>query len=159
MLTQGFLFSQPSRSVLPISLVGTWEGYPADSSFKSVLDYQLTPKAKMMLATNELYGKSGELFAEYEGMYYPLNDSCQFLLIGPNGETHNGNTTLEDGHIIHTAIIKPGGRTKSYRSLIVMDGKDAFRYYASYSAEQRPPEEVDMSGFILYRRVHKEQKE
>ena len=154
-LIQGFLIAQTTNPSLPLSLTGTWEGYPADSSFRSVLDYQLTPKGKMMLATNELYGKSGKRFAEYEGMYYPQNDSCLYLLIGPNGETHRGSNVLENGHIVHRAIIQPGGRTKSYKSMIVMDGVDAFRYYASYSENEIPPEEVDTSSFILYRRVQK----
>ncbi len=133
-------------------LIGKWEATAQDSTFSSVLEYRLSPKKKLLMATNQLFGKEGQSFGTYEGAYYVEVDRFAYFIAGPNGETHKGNALVQNDTITHLARLLPGKSIKSYKSQLILQGGKLY-YYASYSRESDFPEKVDYSNPLIYSRV------
>lgn len=130
-------------------LEGTWKAVAKDSTFSSVMKYSFSPKRRFLEVTNQLYGKDGNLFAEYEGFYLIENKKLTFLTAGPRGETHKGYAEISRNTVTHKAKIIPGNSIKSYKSELVLKNDKLF-YYASYSKDEVVPDQVDYSNPLIY---------
>lgn len=140
---------------MPAFIEGTWVGYPADSSFKSVITYKLSLRGKYLYAENLLYGRDNQLFRTYEGMYFAEGENLKYHLRGSGAETHVGEAFLSNDTLLHVAKIFPAGSTKSYRSAVVKTGENTFSYYANYSSEETPPNSLEFDNPINYIRQPK----
>ena len=133
-------------------LEGKWKAYPTDSSFFSILKYEYSPEGKLLMATNHLYGKDGQLFRNYEGAYFVDVDKFNYFLSGPHGEVHKGMAFNKNDTLTHLAIINPGKSIKSYKSqMLIKDGK--LYYYANYSKKLEYPKDIDYTNPLIYKKL------
>ncbi len=130
-------------------LVGKWEAHASDSSFSSVLQYQFSPHKRLLMATNYLYNREGDLFATYEGAYLHEVDHLAYFIAGPGGETHRGTADIKQKSVTHRAKMFPGTRVKSYLSEMRLED-NRLLYYASYSNEEDFPSSLDYSNPLVY---------
>lgn len=134
-------------------ILGKWKATSKDSAFTSILEYKFSPKNKLLMATNHLYGKDGKLFAEYEGAYFIEIDEVVYFIAGPNGETHRGKALLDKDKVTHLAQLFPGKGTKSYKSEMVLKDSKLY-YYANYSKNNEIPNHVDHSNPLIYEKLN-----
>ncbi len=57
-----------------------WKATAQDSTFSSVLEYRFSPKKRLLVASNNLYGKEGNLFVEY-GVHILWRSTNLFILL------------------------------------------------------------------------------
>ena len=130
-------------------ILGKWKATASDSSFSSVLEYQYSPNKKMILATNYLYNKEGNLFATYEGAYLFEVDHLAYFIAGPGGETHRGRAEVKNQQLTHWAKMFPGKGVKSYKSEMQLKEGRLF-YYANYSDKEDYPDKIDYTNPLIY---------
>ncbi len=133
-------------------LEGKWKAMAKDSSFKSILEYRFSPEGKLLLSTNHLYGRNGQIFRIYEGVYLVEGSNIIYVVAGPGGETHQGKAIVKKDSLVHLAKIIPESSIKSYRSeLIHKNGK--LIYYANYSKESEFPDTLEYKNPLIYHKL------
>jgi hypothetical protein len=134
------------------NMTGTWTASPADSSFISRLEYKKGEEQFFVAVGNTLLSKTGDLFAQYEGVYVynPVEKQVTFITI-TKSEIHTGACRVEGDTLFHHAHISGSGRIKSYSSAIVKMQDGTLHYYADYSESETFPE-LSFGGSLVYRR-------
>lgn len=157
---QGFSFTMKKeiaeKSNILISFfadfTGTWMASPDDSSFVSRLEYTISFGQFFVPVRNTLTSKTGEIFAEYEGVYIynPVEDTISFTTVSKN-EVHTGISWVKGDTLFHKANISGPGNIKSYTSAIVKMPDSTLYYYADYSQTEEYPE-LQFNQALVYRK-------
>lgn len=136
-------------------MVGKWQASPSDSSFRSVMTYRFSENGNLLLATNQLFDKTGKELGTYEGAYYAQDGQLGYYLSGPQGEVHIGQFEPKTNQVVHMAQISPGDRVKTYKSIMEFKlGK--LYYHANYSNSEIVPEHVPLNNPLIYLRLDNE---
>lgn len=131
---------------------GDWIASPSDSSFISRLEYKKSSEQFLIPVGNTLTSKTGELFAEYEGVYIynPVEKTISFTTV-TESEIHTGISWMKGDTLFHQAKISGPGNIKSYSSAIIKKSDNTFHYYADYSESDDFPE-LKFSQPLIYRK-------
>ncbi|WP_234571765.1 hypothetical protein [Rhodohalobacter sp. 614A] len=131
---------------------GSWIGIPEDSSFISRLEYKTGNEQFLIPVANTLTSKTGQLFAEYEGVYIynPVEKNISFTTVNEH-EIHTGVAWVKGDTLFHQAKIAGPGNIKSYSSAIIKKPDDSLHYYADYSETEEYPE-LKFSQALIYRK-------
>ncbi len=121
-------------------LSGTWIASPTDSTFISRLEFRRSNEQFLIPVSNKLMSKTGELFAEYEGVYIynPVDESISFTTVNAH-EIHTGISWIEGDTLFHKATISGPGNIQSYTSAIIKKPDDTLQYFANYSQTKEYP--------------------
>lgn len=131
---------------------GVWIASPADSSFISRLEYKKGSEQFLIPVGNTLTSKTGELFAEYEGVYIynPVEKNISFTTVTGH-EIHTGVSWVKGDTLFHQGKIEGPGNIKSYSSAIIKKTDKTLHYFADYSELDEFPE-LKFSQALIYRK-------
>lgn len=157
---QGFSYTMKKVGAVESNLLtsffgdiqGVWIASPSDSSFVSRLEYKKGTEQFLIPVGNRLISKSGELFAEYEGVYIynPVEENISFTTVTGH-EIHTGTSWVEGDTLFHQAKIEGSGNIKSYSSAIIKQPDKTLHYFADYSESDEFPE-LTFSQVLIYRK-------
>lgn len=133
-------------------IAGVWVASPADSSFISRMEYKKGSEQFLIPVGNTLTSKTGELFAEYEGVYIynPVEKNISFTTVAGQ-EIHTGISWIKGDTLFHQAKIDGPGNIKSYTSAIIKMAGNTLYYFADYSESDEFPE-LKFSQVLVYRK-------
>jgi hypothetical protein len=137
-------------------MIGSWHAIPADSSFSSIITYQFSEGKDLILTKNQLFDRKGNEIGTYEGAYYAHDGQLGFYVTSPSGEVQIGQFEANPDQVVHRAVVSPGDRVKSYKSIMEFKlGK--LYYHANYSSSTGTiPEHVPLNNPLIYLRLNKE---
>jgi hypothetical protein len=138
------------------TLEGTWKGMPTDTSFISILNYQIKNQEYFVSVSNDLMSPDSHIFSHYEGVYFfnPNTSRMEYTTLNKS-EIHSGYCLMRSDTLYHFATVKnTSDKIKAYASAIIVIDDQTLAYFATYAQDERIPELV-LENPLIYKKVKK----